>query len=149
VGFEWMLSRGNSLLRESKKFVSVAGALPGIGNALTKTQPLLFSSIRNQIVCIDDLERRGTITVKDILGLVSYLREQRACKLVLLLNQSKLDEESTKDFNDYFEKVIDTKVVFAPSSEEAVAIAIDGKDDLSRLIADHAKRLRISNIRVI
>jgi hypothetical protein len=151
TGFEWMLSRGNSLLRESKKFVSVAGAIPKIGDALTKTQPLLFSSIRNQIVCIDDLERRGTISVKDILGLISYLREQRSCKIVLLLNQSKLeeDEDSKKDFNDYFEKVIDTKVVFAPSSQEAVAIAIDGKDDLSKMIADYAAKLRISNIRVI
>ncbi|MGX4802066.1 P-loop NTPase fold protein [Bradyrhizobium guangdongense] len=150
-GFEWMVSRGNSLLRESKRFVSVAGALPKIGDALSRTQPFLFSTIRSQIVCVDDLERRGEISVKDILGLLSYLREQRACKIVLLLNQSKLeeDEKSKQDFADYFEKVIDTKVVFAPSSQEAVEIAIEGNDQLSTLIADHAVKLRISNIRVL
>ena len=150
-GFEWMLSRGNSLLRDSKKLISVAGALPKIGEAFSKTQPLLFTSIRNQIICIDDLERRGAISVKDIFGLISYLREQRSCKVVLLLNQSKLEEDDTskQDFNDYFEKVIDTKAVFAPTSQEAVEIAIQGKDDLSKLIASHTIKLRISNIRVI
>lgn len=151
AGFEWMMSRGNSFLRDSKKLISVASALPKIGDAFSKTQPLLFTSIRNQIVCIDDLERRGAISVKDIFGLISYLREQRGCKIVLLLNQSKLEEDdvSRQDFNDYFEKVIDTKIVFAPSSREAVEIAVQDGNDFSNLIADHAIKLRISNIRVI
>jgi Cdc6-like AAA superfamily ATPase len=77
TGFEWMLSRGNSILQQSKKFASVAGALPKIGDAFFKAQPLLFTSIRTQIICIDDLERRGATSVKDIFGLISYLREQR------------------------------------------------------------------------
>jgi hypothetical protein len=151
TGFEWMLSGGNTLLKHSKKIVSVAGAIPKIGDALAKTQPLLFTTIRNQIICIDDLERRSGITVKDVFGLISYLREQRGCKIVLLLNQMKLDEdpESKKAFADYFEKVIDTRLIFAPTATEAVAIAIDGKDALSKLIAEYAIKLRIANIRVL
>src|SRR5260370_5593812 len=108
-----MLSRGNMVLQKSKKLVSVAGALPKIGDAFSKAQPLLFTSIRSQIICIDDLERRGAISVKDVFGLISYLREQRHCKIVLLLNQTKLEEnsESKQEFTDYFEKVIDAKIV--------------------------------------
>jgi len=63
TGFEWMLSSGNSLLKHSKKIVSVAGAIPKIGDALSKTQPLIFTTIRNQIICIDDLERRSGVSV--------------------------------------------------------------------------------------
>src|SRR6266699_6860490 len=62
AGLEWMLSGGNSLLKHSKKIVSVAGAIPKIGDALSKTQPLLFTTIRNQIICIDDLERRSGVS---------------------------------------------------------------------------------------
>jgi hypothetical protein len=143
TGFEWMLSGGNILLKHSKKIMSVAGAVPKIGDALSKTQPLLFTTIRNQIVCIDDMERRSGITVKDVFGLVSYLREQRGCKIVLLLNQTKLDEDpdGRKAFADYFEKVIDTRLVFAPTATEAVAIAIGGNDDLSSLIVEYPRRL--------
>jgi len=151
AGFEWMLSGGNSLLKHSKKIVSVAGAIPKIGDALSKTQPLLFTTIRNQIICIDDLERRSGVSVKDVFGLISYLREQRGCKIVLLLNQTKLDEdpESKTAFADYFEKVIDTRLIFAPTAAEAVAIAINGKDALSKLIAEYAIKLRTANIRVL
>jgi hypothetical protein len=150
-GFDALLSSGNSILKQSKQLIGVAGALPLVGGAIAKGQPLLFSAIRNQIICIDDLERRGAISVKDVFGLISYLREQRSCKVVLLLNEAQLkqDEGAAKEFDGYFEKVIDTKLVFAPNATEAVAIAIADKDDLSVLISEHCIRLRIANIRVI
>jgi Cdc6-like AAA superfamily ATPase len=151
-GFEWLLSGGNRTLKNSKQLVGIAGALPLVGNVISRAQPLLFASIRNQIVCIDDLERRGaSLSVKDVFGLISYLREQRGCKVVLLLNQNKLNEDaaSAKEFGDYFEKVIDTKLVFAPTYSEAVAIAIDERDDVSKLIREYCEKLEISNIRVI
>jgi hypothetical protein len=151
AGLERILSGGNTILKGGKQFANAVAALPipYLGGALSKAQPLLFSAIRNQIVCIDDLERRGALSVKGVLGLVSYLREQRGCKVVLLLNRTLLDDSSQKEFNDFFEKVIDTQLVFAPVSSEAVAIAIDQNDDLSKLIRDHCEKLDISNIRVI
>ncbi|MGW1425380.1 P-loop NTPase fold protein [Bradyrhizobium manausense] len=150
-GFDALLSGGNSILKQGKQWIGVAGALPVVGGAIAKAQPLLFTAIRNQIICIDDLERRGAISVKDVFGLISYLREQRACKVVLLLNETQLkqDDGAAKEFDGYFEKVIDTKMVFAPNAAEAVAIAIADKDSLSTLISEHCIKLRIANIRVI
>jgi hypothetical protein len=82
--------------------------------------------------------------------LVSFLREQRACKIILLLNQSQLkDDASKKEFADYFEKAIDTKLVFALTTAEAIAIAIDGKDERSASLREHREKLEISNIRVL
>jgi hypothetical protein len=73
---------------------------------IAKGQPLLFTAVRNQVICIDDLERRGAISVKDVFGLISYVREQRTCKVVLLLNETQLkqDAEAAKEFENYFEK---------------------------------------------
>lgn len=151
TGLDRFLSGGNSMLKSGKQFAGAVAALPipYVGGALSKAQPLLFSAIRNQIVCIDDLERRGALSVKDVLGLASYLREQRSCKVVLLLNRTQLDEGGQREFNDFFEKVIDVQLVFAPTAIEAVAIAIDQDDDLSKLIREHCEKLEISNIRVI
>lgn len=151
TGLERILSGGNSLVKGGKQLVGAAAALPipYLGGALSKAQPLLFSAIRNQIVCVDDLERRGALPVKDVLGLISYLREQRSCKVVLLLNRAKLDDPGEKEFADFFEKVIDVHLVFAPTAAEAVAIAIEQDDDLSKLIREYCLRLEISNIRVI
>ena len=151
TGFERILSGGNAALKGGKKLAGALSALPipYLGGALSKAQPLLFSAIRNQIVCVDDLERRGSISVKDVFGLISYLREQRACKAVFLLNRAQLDETGQKQFDDYFEKVIDTQLVLAPTSQEALAIAITERDDLSNLIREHCEKLNISNIRVI
>lgn len=151
TGLERILSGGNAALKGGKKLVGALSALPipYAGGALSKAQPLLFSAIRNQIVCVDDLERRGSISVKDVFGLISYLREQRGCKAMFLLNREQLDDTGQRHFDDYFEKVIDTQLVLAPTSEEALAIAITDRDDLSNLIRGHCKKLNISNIRVI
>lgn len=151
--FDRMMSIGNTGFQQSKKLVGAASAIPYVGDAIAKiTQPFLFSSIRNQIICIDDLERAGkALQVKDIFGLMSYLREQKGCKIVLLLNETKLDPaaDAAKQFNEYFEKVIDAKVVFAPTPDEAAGIAFPNKDDLSKLVANYSVKLGIKNIRVL
>ena len=133
----------------SKKPGGVASALPYVGTALTKAGPLFFSLIRNQIICIDDLERRGSgLDVKDVFGLISFLREQRACKIVLLLNADALDEDKA-EFDKYFEKVVDARLIFAPSALEAAEIALTKKDRLTELLRTNSEALGISNIRVI
>jgi hypothetical protein len=58
--FDRIRARGNQLFQQSKKAVGAVTAVPMVGDAITKlSSPFLFSSIRNQIICVDDLERRG------------------------------------------------------------------------------------------
>jgi hypothetical protein len=153
AAFDRMLNGGNQLFRQGKKLVGALSAVPMVGDALTKvSSPFLFSSIRNQIVCVDDLERRGKdLSVKDVFGLISFLREQRGCKIVLLLNRAKFEPGSAeaKEFDDYFEKVIDAQVVFVPSESEAAAIAFRGTDPVSQLMAEYTVKLGVKNIRVL
>jgi hypothetical protein len=43
----------------------IAEALPNIGDYLKAAGPLFYSQVKNQIVCIDDIERRSdTLTIK-------------------------------------------------------------------------------------
>ena len=63
---------------------------------------LAFLSLNESLVCIDDLERRGSdLSMRDVLGLVSRLVEQKQCKVVLLLNDK---EKGLDDYEKYREK---------------------------------------------
>jgi hypothetical protein len=138
-----------SLAALAKKLSGAVSALPYIGDFLSKAGPLYFSLIRDQVICIDDLERRGIgLNVKDVFGLISFLREQRSCKVVLLLNADALEGEKL-EFDKYFEKVVDAQLIFSPTAAEAAEIALTSKDKLTELLRIDSENLGISNIRVI
>jgi hypothetical protein len=60
TGYDRVIGGVNRTFQQGKRLVGAAAAIPMVGEALSKvTQPFLFSSIFNQIICIDDLERRG------------------------------------------------------------------------------------------
>jgi hypothetical protein len=139
-----------ALAARAKKLSELAGALPWIGQAFTKARSLYFSLIQDQIVCIDDLDRcSDNLDVKDVLGLISFLREQRGCKVVLILNAEKLGD-NREQFDALLEKVIEEKVILAPTAIESAAIALEGKNDaLSSKLKTNCETLGIRNIRVI
>lgn len=140
----------SKLLTWAQKGRAVAAETPWIGDLIKSAGPLFFSTVRSQIVCIDDIERRGgDLEVKDILGLASFLKEQRKCKVVLLLNDGELGGDGEAQFNSHFEKVVDNYLRFAPEPEDSVRIALSGDTPASRMLGEHCKSLRISNIRVI
>ncbi|MCA1968579.1 MAG: KAP family NTPase [Rhizobium sp.] len=108
----------------------------------------LSSLSSRQIICIDDLERKGKeLRAADVLGYISYLREERGCKVVLLLNDQQLDNK--EDFEAYLEKVVDINLRFAPTSAEIADIAIPDETEIGKMIREHAAVLGITNIRVI
>ena len=99
---------------------------------------------------LDDLERAGAdLTPRDVLGLVSFLKEQRNCRVVLLLNDEAMEHDKRQDFDRLLEKVIDTSIIFAPSAEEAAGIAIVDNEPIGALLRDGVVALGITNIRVI
>ena len=110
-----------------------------------------FLDVRDQIVCFDDLERMSeSLDMKDVLGLISFLKEKKRCKVVLLLNSEALKDQDAEDFSVQLEKVIDINLTFAPTANEAVGIAIPDRSTLlTRIVAEHATTLEITNIRTI
>ena len=110
-------------------------------------ESLSFLSLNKSIICIDDLERRGTgLSIKDVLGLVSQLKEQKGCKVVLLLNDK---EEGLDEYKKYREKAIDIELDFAPTASECSQIAFNPNDDTTHALPELTEKLNIRNIRVL
>ncbi len=121
--------------------------------AINHYHPLLgslsFLSLEKTVICIDDFERKGSnIAAQDILGLITQLKEQKKCKVVLILNDESLSAGSSSDYIKLREKVIDTELRFAPTSEDCVAIALSG-DKIAAELGANVIKLGISNIRII
>lgn len=122
----------------------------GIFDAAISALSLLSNK---QIICFDDLERKAAgLSAGDVLGFMSYLKEQRECKVVLLLNDEALKGEDKEQFTSYLEKVVDINLRFAPMAFESAQIALDnieGSESLKELIRGSSVRLGIDNVRVI
>jgi len=122
---------------------------PKIGGLFKLVGGMYFSSVRKMIICIDDLERRAnTLRIEDVLGLISFLKEERNCKIVLLLNDGQLGD-STEKFRAYFEKTIDVHLILAPTAEESAAIAFQDASDVDVKVRAQCVELGIVNIRII
>lgn len=123
--------------------------IPFAGSSGDLILPSASLLIRKQIVCIDDIERSGDgLKIEELLGFISFLKEQRNCKIVLLLNRDGLAEKD-KIFTQYLEKVVDQSVTFQPTPSESVALALDQNDDLALALGQICEKLGIVNIRVI
>jgi hypothetical protein len=124
--------------------------LPGAKEIAAAIQSSSFLSVRDQIVCLDDLERKGdALKIKDVLGLVSFLKEDRRCKVAVILNDGAFAEMEKEDFERFFEKTIDSHVDFAPTPQECARIALPGDCQLHATMRTCCEELQICNIRVV
>lgn len=122
-------------------------SIPIAKNITPILENLAFMSLSKTIICIDDLERKGAgLSLKDVLGLVSLLKEHKQCKIILLLNDGTPE---AKEFNEYKEKVLDIELSFKPSPEESAAIAYEGNKFFYAKLSALTQRLKIRNIRIL
>ncbi len=114
---------------------------------------LSFLAVNKTLVCIDDFERKGDdLNIKEILGIVAMLKEQKNCKVVLILNNEILKKADTKnEYQQFREKVIDINLMFNPTAAESTDIlAWQNKEDfLYKKLREFAISLKIRNIRIL
>lgn len=135
--------------RLGRKSVWFLQQIPRVTNYVGSLAPAWFLSVRNSVICIDDIERRGSnLTTREVLGLASMLKEQRGCKLALILNSDALDADED-EFRRYYEKVVDISLDFAPTPAECAAIAFEGNTKAVKWLAENCVKLGISNIRLM
>ncbi|MEA1880441.1 MAG: P-loop NTPase fold protein [Campylobacterota bacterium] len=132
--------------------------------------PLPISSIlsllakkdfKNIVICFDDFERLSdTISLKDVLGLISLFKEQKECKVIMILNEKELDKLSDIDgkkhdeiFALYKEKIVDYSFHYMPSQDELFEAI---KEDIKKIsfcehdvIDDFFKKIELKNIRIM
>ncbi len=148
--FSTLVSKGSDIARKGKPVFEIISAFfnkKGVTDILLKAG---FLGVRKQLVCLDDLERAGRgLDIRDVLGLVSFLKSKRGCKVVLLLNDEQLADDPKKEFEKQLEKVADTILKFQLSPSEALAIALPDTDPISEGLKPLISTLKITNIRVI
>lgn len=103
--------------------------------------------IKDSLICIDDIERRGKrLSMAELLGLVSVLREQSQCRLVLIMNDGELVDG--EEFTKYREKIVDETVHYNPPIKDNIKLIFDAKDRPD-LIDKVLSRLNVNNIRIM
>ncbi|WP_324765614.1 hypothetical protein SO078_30405 (plasmid) [Sinorhizobium meliloti] len=117
-------------------------------DAMTAAIEVAALFAREQLILIDDLERKGEdLRSVDVLGYISQLRDDRSSKVVLLLNDEELEDQP--EFTSYLEKVVDVYLRFEPTCEEIAGIAIQETVKVSVLVRQDAIALGITNVRII
>lgn len=138
-----------SQLSESlgRKAWKLASSTPFMKKVSPALEAISFFSIRDTLICLDDLERRSkALSACDVLGLVSFLKEQRNCKVVILLNDG---EDGLEEYEKYREKVVDIELLFDPTAKECSEVAFQGAEPLIKSIGELSEKLEITNIRTL
>ncbi|MGE8561731.1 MAG: P-loop NTPase fold protein, partial [Acinetobacter sp.] len=69
---------------------------------------LMFSQVKDAIICFDDFERMSKkLDIKDVMGLANYLKLEKNCQVILILDELKTQEENKNKYSEYKEKLID------------------------------------------
>jgi len=117
----------------------------GLGSVVESMQ---FAAIRNTLICLDDFERKGSgLQDREVFGLISHLVEMKDCSVILILNQSAL--EDGKEYRAFNEKVFDREVVYNPSIQESVSLVFNPLDETRRFIYHNCIKLGLNNIRIL
>jgi hypothetical protein len=133
-----------------KTIMAVLERVPYGGKHVTVLlETIATSLIHRTIVCIDDIERLGTaITMDELMGLVSELKVESQCKIILLFNEEQLGER-TKQYEQASEKVVDKKLTFVTTPSEAVGLGLPPDTPLREYVVPCVEKLGISNIRTV
>lgn len=132
-------------LKYDNSSFGITGSLLNIGLSLFEKK-----DFKDVIVCFDDFERMSDkIKLKDVLGLISELKEQKNCKVIMIFENHKIEDE--KLFSEYKEKIIDYELKYNPTIKELiekskVALKIFKDDEyLIQILSE----IKIKNIRII
>ena len=75
---------------------------------------VVFSHLKNTLVCLDDIERRSdSLSMSEIMGLVNYLKNERKCQVVMILHNEQSEDKDY--FDKHKEKVFDELLVLNDS----------------------------------
>ncbi len=149
-----------------KNIRSISPHFASIGSLLSL---LTSKEFKDVIVCFDEFERLSSnLEMKEVLGFISYLKENLNCRLILILDESKIiskkgekhnqvpNKESGFEievYNQYKEKLVDYEITLNPSVEENLKILINKKPNISenfkKAIRDFAYSLDVKNIRIL
>ncbi|HED5389943.1 TPA: AAA family ATPase [Campylobacter jejuni] len=124
---------------------------------------------KNIIVCFDNIERRSDkLSLKEILGLVNLLKEDKECNVVMIFHIDELEEQnnnlaannkeeakqgnSENWYQTYKEKVIDNEIIIKDNSEAAnniISNKIEYDKEIQNIIFECYQNSCNNNLRLL
>lgn len=96
-----------------KKGLLFLKELRGTYDGLSLTSPrlveeMIFYGVKDAIICLDDFERLSkNLDIKDVMGLINFLKVENNCQIVLIMHDDQLKDDAYKG---YKEKVFDEQL---------------------------------------
>ncbi len=148
----WLTRARRSVNRAQPLAADVVSFVPTIGADLARlVEKVGYFKIRERIICFDDIERRGDgLALRDFLGLVSYLVDQRRCRIVVILNTGELGDHQVA-WDRIREKVFHGELTYSPSIRETIDLGLSDCADApwAETIRNSLVKLSVSNIRLV
>lgn len=147
-------SKKGNLAKTAGKHVN--GVLSNVGLATTNAvsgamkvgiKIWMEYELPNSKIFIDDIERRGNdLSIRNLLGFLSQLKEEKNCQIILIFNKDELNNEDKEELEKYREKIIDLEIEFVPNVDEIIKI---GLRDKKVMVIEILKKLNVDNIRAV
>lgn len=150
----WIRSAGD-LVKEKAPFLSwltrTAKSVPFTEKFAPLLATLEYSLVGNYLVCIDDLERKGSaLAIREVMGLIDELAQRKSCKIILIFNDKTLASDLDRaEFEAYREKVVDCEIEFSPAHAENLEKVFPAAHYLNRHFGEAVVALDLRNIRVL
>jgi len=133
-----------------RKSLSFLQGIPWIKNFGPFLYSASFLSITKTIICFDDFERKGNaLSAKDILGLISILKESKGCKVVIIFNEDSFEDDAGSEYKTFREKVIDVELSFLPTPSECSSLIFNESNEIEKKLKECSEKLLITNIRIL
>jgi hypothetical protein len=142
-----------TLSRHLEKLKPLSTLLKSVDIPYLKSTSALADVIENQLVenfliCFDDLERKeGTISASSVLGLITRLKEEKNCKILLIYNDQQFDDATKNEINEYREKVVDLELSYTPTIQNNLEIIWPG--GCPKHVAAIFETLGLNNVRIM
>ncbi|QKG28617.1 KAP family NTPase [Campylobacter sp. RM16187] len=144
---------------------------PNLGTAIISSISFFKKKdFKDIIICFDDFERVSEkINLKDILGLISELKEQKNCHIVMILNKEKIENNQIKNsttkevdennlssknieeeiLSKYKDKIMDYEFYYNPTPKESFELISKELICFQDIALKYFEKHNINNIRVI
>jgi hypothetical protein len=150
----WIRSAGD-LVKEKAPFLGwltiTAKSVPFTDKFAPLLATLEYSLVGNYLICIDDLERKGSaLSIREVMGLMDELAQRKSCKVVLIFNDKTLASDPDRaEYEAYREKVVDSEIEFSPAHAENLEKVFPAEHYLNRHFSEAVVALDLKNIRVL
>ncbi|WP_180028473.1 hypothetical protein [Acinetobacter sp. YH16032] len=140
------VKKGLSALRDVKMSGSTEGF--SINSSAKIFEAVLYSQVRDAIICFDDFERMSKkLDIKDVMGLANQLKLERNCQVILILDETKNEDDNQKKYAEYKEKLIDETIKITSVEPLLRENTKDIDESLVGLMVQFADEMEIHNFR--